>query len=218
MSELTVLLPTLNEEKAIGNVIKEIKELPLDCEILIVDGLSRDGTIDIALSMSVTVVLEHRKGKGIAVRTALHSIDTPYTIMMDGDGTYPVGEIPVFYNYLKRYDVVKGRRTWDCKEVMTKTHHFGNWALSLLASVLCGKRTRDVCSGMWGFRTDKLKRFTLTGGGFTLEADLFINTVKTGCSFKETPITYTKRINGDKAKLMLLDGIKIGWFLLKNSR
>jgi len=215
MPEVTIILPTLNEEGAIGKVIQEIRALPVDCQIIVVDGLSTDGTPAIALKLGALVIYERNKGKGIAVQTALKYIDTPYIVMIDADGTYPIDAIPAFCAALSEYDVVKGDRKWCEDGAMTKTHKFGNRMLSLLASILFRHRTRDVCSGMWAFRKECLDKFHLKSVGFTLEADLFINTVTTGCSLKELPIEYRKRIEGDKAKLMLKDGFEIGWFLIR---
>ncbi len=213
--DVTVILPTLNEGKAIRQVIEEIKHLPIKAEIMVVDGLSKDKTVDIAKELGVRVIYETRKGKGIAVRKALKRVVTPYIVMIDADGTYPTEVIVEFCEQLSKYDVVKGDRSWHDKGAMSKTHRFGNWALSLLASILYRKRVRDVCSGLWAMKRERVRKFNLVSDGFTLEADLFINTVRAKCSFKELPIVYSKRIQGEKAKLMLSDGFKIGWFLVK---
>ena len=217
MKEVTIILPALNEAKAIGKVIKEIRSLPIECQILVVDNLSTDDTPAIALGLGATVIYEKNKGKGMAVRTGLKYASTPYVVMIDADGTYPVDAIVSFCEALSEYDIVKGERKWCESGAITKTHRFGNYMLSLLASFLFLCRTRDVCSGMWAFRKECLDKFNLTSAGFTLEADFFANTVLTGCKLKELPIEYRKRIQGDKTKLMMRDGLEIGWFLIRRS-
>lgn len=215
MKRVTIILPAFNEEKAIGKVIQEIRSLPIECQIFVVDNLSTDDTSAIALDLGVPVFYERNKGKGIAVRTGFKHAGTPYIVMIDADGTYPVDAIPALCEALSKYDVVKGDRKW-CKDgAMTKTHRFGNYMLSLLASILFRHRTKDVCSGMWAFKKERLDKFHLTSAEFTLEADLFVNTVTTGCKLKELPIEYEKRIQGDKAKLKTKNGFEIGWFLIK---
>lgn len=215
MKSITVLLPALNEEKAIGKVIQDIKNLPIDCDVLVVDNLSTNGTAVVSAALGVKILYEKRKGKGNAVRTGFKHINTDYVVMIDADGTYPVFSIPLLYSYLEEYDVVKGSRRWVEVGAMTKTNRFGNRVLSLLASILYGQKVEDVCSGLWVMRMDKVKGFNLVSNGFTLEVDLFINTIRTGCKFKELPIEYKKRIQGDVAKLKLIDGFKIAWFLVK---
>lgn len=215
MKTITVLLPALNEEKAIGKVIRDIRKLPIDCGVLVVDNGSTDGTVKVANALGAKVLHEKRKGKGNAVRTGFKHINTDYVVMIDADGTYPVEAIPGCCEALAEYDVVKGNRQWFDGEAMSNVHSFGNKALSMIASILYGRRVLDVCSGLWAFRIEGLRKFKLTSSGFTLEADMFINTVKTGCKLKELPIKYGKRADGDEAKLKFIDGLKIGWFLIR---
>ncbi len=73
---------------------------------------------------------------------------------------------------------------------------------------------RDVCSGMWGFRKESLEKFNLVSNGFTLEADLFVNSIANKCVIFQTPIHYRKR-SGGSPKLKIWDGFKIAWFLVK---
>ena len=98
---------------------------------------------------------------------------------------------------------------------MTTINGVGNLGLSLLASFLYGKWVRDICTGMWGFRKSALKKFTLTSPRFTLEADFFVNAVKTHCNIVQIPIEYRARPDGSLPKLKVKDGLEIGWFLVK---
>lgn len=214
-STITVLLPAFNEEKAIEGVIQDIKALALNCEILVVNNLSTNGTEAKAIALGIKVLREDKKGKGNAVRAGFRHIKTDYVVMIDADGTYPVDAIPICCEALSDYDVVKGARQRCEDGAMSRRNEFGNWGLSMLASILYWQRVRDVCSGLWAFRMESLRRFKLTSAGFTLEADMFLNTVKKGCKLKEIPITYNKREEGDEAKLKLIDGFKIAWFLIK---
>jgi len=68
---------------------------------------------------------------------------------------------------------------------------------------------------MWGFRRDALKKFKLTSPKFTLEADFFVNAVKTKCNITQIPISYRARVDGSLPKLKVSDGFDIGWFLIK---
>ncbi|MEM4522038.1 MAG: glycosyltransferase [Nitrososphaeria archaeon] len=53
--QVTIILPTLNEEKAIGQVIEEIKQQGYT-NILVVDGYSKDKTVEIAKQKGATVI------------------------------------------------------------------------------------------------------------------------------------------------------------------
>ena len=134
-------------------------------------------------------------------------------MMMDADYTYPAKHILDLLANLE--DVSMGYRHKREAGAMTRMNAFGNRMLSLLASVLYRRKVHDVCTGMWAFRGDVLNKFTLTSTGFTLEADLFVNAVRSGCRISEVPIEYRRRLDGCKPKLRVLDGFKIGLFLLK---
>lgn len=216
MAKITVILPAFNEERAIGKVIDEIGALPLDCQVIVADGGSQDLTIVEAKKRGAYVVIEMRKGKGIAFRTALNYVETPFTVMMDADYTYPALAIaPIVSSLATGADAVMGIRKYRVKGSMTLTNRFGNRCLSLMASMLYGVRTQDVCTGMWGFKTDVLKGFDIRSVGFTLEAELFVNAVRNGCKIKQIPIAYRERLGGSKPKLKMRDGLKIGWFLIR---
>ena len=213
-SKVTVLLPTYNEEKAIGKVLDEI---PTGCVILIGDGSSTDKTRYIARSKGVEPTRIYRKGKGSAIRELIKYVDTPYTIMVNADFTYPLEYISTILYLLSKSeaDVVIGYRHIKEKDSMSLTNSLGNWLLSLLASILYGKRVYDVCTGMWGFKTEALQRFNLTSTHFTLEADLFVNSIRNECRIEQIPIAYRARLEGSRAKLKVRDGLRIGWFLLR---
>ena len=215
-STVTVLLPAFNEEKAIGKVIQEIKGLSLDYGILVVDNKSTNGTKAGATALGVNVLYEGEKGKGNAVRAGFKHIKTPYVVMIDSDFTYPAKHLPEVIRSLDNgADVVIGYRNKRAKGSMSRMNIIGNWGLSMLASILYGVYVRDVCSGMWGFRRSVLSRYKLSSNGFTLEADLFANTIRGKYKLVQIPIEYRARLDDSVAKLSIKDGFKIASFLIK---
>lgn len=214
-SDLTILLPSLNEEQTIGLVIDEIRSLPVNSYIIVIDS-GTDSTFSVAKEKGVFTVITPPRGKGFAIRRGFDLAITPYIIMLDADYTYPAEYIPIIYEFLKEgADIVVGYR-WDkASGSMTLTNTIGNKLLSLMASILYRRKVYDVCSGMWGFRKEALRRFNLRSNGFTLEAELFTKIVKNNYKFIQVPISYRTRLYGSKAKLKVSDGFKIGWFLLE---
>lgn len=220
-NDTVVLIPTLNEVETIGRTIEDILECVPGCRPLVIDSYSTDGTAGVARKAGVTVVYAPTGGKGIAVRTVLPAIMAEYKakmfVMIDGDATYPAKHIPeVLAELDDGADVVLGYRDVRERGSMTRTNIIGNYGLSLLASVLYGKRVRDVCTGLWGFRREALERFTLTSNKFTLEADLFVNAMRNRCRTKQIPIEYRARPEGSNSKLSMKDGLEIGWFLVRS--
>jgi dolichol-phosphate hexosyltransferase len=221
METVAVVIPTLNEARAIGKVIEQIPvdellNAGLETTAYVVDGHSTDNTIDIAREQGAQIVLEEGTGKGAAIRTAFERIDADYVIMVDGDDTYPIDVATEMVRLLQTHDVVVGSRFKGAIEpgAMTRVNVAGNTLLTLLARLLFNVKISDVCTGLWGFRRDAIRRLELTARGFELEADLFAESVLKGCSIAEIPIAY--RARQDRPKLVSLrDGLKIGAFLFK---
>lgn len=198
---VTILLPTLNEEESIKQVIDELPILDLknsgyDVNILVVDGESTDRTKDIAEAQGANVILQQGRGKGAGVRTAFSHADTDYLFMLDADGTYPSMHIMEMLKVLENgYDVVLGSRLEGQIQpgAMTTTNYFGNKMLTLLANALYGTRISDVCTGLWGFNNKVVKNLNLNSNHFEIEAEMFATSVKNKYKITEIPIQYKRR-------------------------
>jgi glycosyltransferase involved in cell wall biosynthesis len=213
---LTVLLPTRNEEQSIKAVLQEVLSHLSGAKIVVADS-SEDETPIIALNMGATVFATPPKGKAFAIRDAVAKITTPYVIMMNSDFTYPAYYGRALYALLEAdIDVVVGCRVLVDKGSMTALHSIGNFGLSALVSVLYFRRVIDACSGMWGFKTDILQSFDLKSKGFQLEADLLAHTIKGEHKFAQVPIGYRARLEDSRAKLTAKDGLKIAAFMIKS--
>lgn len=213
MPELTVLLPALNEAKCIGKVIDEIHQ-SLECDIIVVDNHSKDGTAQIASKKGALVVSNLWRGKGNAINAGLTHVKTPYMVMMDSDFTYPAYYLAAMLALLKKNDIVIAERHIRHTGSMPITNILGNKILSLTASVLFGHYVSDLCTGMWGFNMNAIREFNLISAHFTLEADIFTNAIRNKCSIGRIPIEYRAR-NGTQSKLHLKHGFNIGMFLIK---
>jgi len=214
-----VMIPTLNEEEAIGDTIDDVNAHVDSCQIVVVDGYSDDRTKDIALDKGA-LVIDAPRGKGLAVRTVLPVILGQFAfrwlVMLDGDFTYPAKYIPLLVRSMEHgADVVMGYRRYLEKGSMTTVNRIGNCGLSILASLLYWTPVNDLCTGLWGIHKPALRMMSLTSDRFTLEADLFVNTVRNGFVLDQIPIEYRARQQGSNTKLMVKDGLEIGWFLVK---
>jgi len=212
--DVTILIPVLNEEKTIGRIIEE--SIERGWTVLVGDNNSTDRTHEVAMSRGITPISVIERGKGHTIRELIKHIGTPQAVMIDGDYTYSTEDVQCVLGALKDCDVVIGYRKYREKGSMSLLHIFGNYSLSLLASVLYGYRVNDVNTGLKAFKTARLKEFGLVSGGFTLEADIFINAIRHKCRIGQIPISYRARLNGCKAKLHFFDGLKIGWFLISH--
>jgi len=218
--KISIILPTLNEEQTIGQVIDDIPRQALEqagyaVEVLVVDGKSTDRSREIAEQKGASVIVEPRKGKGIAVTTALRVVDADFIFMLDADYTYPASYIPDMLKLLTNYHVVIGSRLRGQREpgAMSRLNLAGNHLLSLLATLLYWRKISDACTGYWGFRAEVVKSLRLRATAFDLEAELFSQLTRKGYSIAELPIYYRRRVSRPKLR-PLRDGFKIGWALV----
>lgn len=193
--DVTVVLPTLNEEKAIGQVIEELKRLGYR-NVLVVDGYSTDGTAKIAESNGAYVVFQHSSGKCGAVETAVENVKTPFMLVMDGDCTYDPKDIESFLAHAGRYDQIIGVRV-DGRENIPWFNRFGNWLITRGFNLLMGTKLSDVCSGMYLISSDVARGLELNTRGFDVEVEIAAQTATSG-SVTEVPIAYRKRLGCQK--------------------
>jgi dolichol-phosphate hexosyltransferase len=218
--KVCIILPTLNEALSIGQVIEEIPRSVLEqkgyqVDILVADNSSTDSTLKIAQDKGARILVESRRGKGRAIRTALDDANADYIFMLDGDYTYPTTYIPEMLEVLKRYPVVIGSRLRGKRQkgALRRLHLLGNHLITLFANILYGTRISDLCTGFWGFRREVIQNLNLTSDGFQLEAELLIQLAKKGYKIGEIPIVYRVRVG--KAKLAVMkDGFRIARFLV----
>jgi len=177
---VTVILPTRNEEEALGPTIDAIpRDWCESLEIMIVDGNSSDRTREIALEKGIRVHLEPRKGYGRAYRTGFDVAKGDIIVTMDADCTYPAEEIPDLVRKLVDEDlqfITCDRLKLAEKGSMSGLHNFGNWMLSFTARMLFFYGVKDSQSGMWVFKKSIFdnKKMRPTNDGMPLSEEIKI--------------------------------------------
>ena len=208
--DVCILIPTLNEEETIGEVIDSFLRQGFT-NILVIDGNSTDRTREIAKSKGAKVVVQSGKGKGQAVKEAFQLIDSDVVVMIDGDGTYLPEEVHKLLEPIEKgvADHVVGNRLVKFeKGAFTRLNLLGNKILNFFFRLTYGIDLYDILSGYRALRRDVYKNVDLRKLGFEIETELTVETIANGFSILEVPITYRKR--GGKTKLNpLRDGFKI---------
>ena len=221
LASLSILLPALNEEDGVADVLNRIPRLTLQQKgyaysVHLLDGGSTDRTRVVAKKLGAEIFVQSGNGKGSAFREFVPKIRDQFAVLLDSDGTYPPEIIPELVGKLgPETPVVLGSRLRGSigDGAMSIANRIGNRMLSWFASFLFGTPISDVCSGMWGFDSNRLKSLDLTAIGFELEADLFAECALKGIPITEVPIRYDRRI-GEK-KLHLREGVRIAVALLR---
>ena len=212
MKDVCILIPTLNEEETIGEVISSFKRQGFD-NILVIDGNSTDSTRAIAKRAGARVVIQRGKGKGAAVRQAFELIDSDIIVMIDGDGTYLPTEVQRLIEPIERGEAehVIGNR-FAYGGAFAILHRLGNWVLNKIFSIGYGLELQDILSGYRAFTKEAVKKMTLRKEGFEIEAEMTVESVKRGIKLKEVPISYHKRRGKSKLNFFR-DGMRITYTL-----
>ena len=211
----TLVVPTLNEAASIGHVLRWFKTAateanatifagtPLEWEVVVVDGASADGTAAIAEAEGARVLIERRRGYGLAYKTGFAAARGEILATADGDATYPVETLPGLVKKLldEKLDFLTGNRfAYLDRRAMTTEHRLGNQLLNLFLSTAYHRYLRNVPgglqdsqSGFWVFRRELLGKFRLTQDGMAFSEELKIEAILRGVRFLEVPIQYRER-------------------------
>lgn len=211
---VTVVIPTLNEARNLPHVLPLIPTWVH--EVIIVDGLSTDGTIETARSLWPTcrIVTQSERGKGAALRAGFRAATGDIIVMLDADGSTNPSEIPAFVGaLLAGSDFAKGSRfaqgggTAD----ISGTRQLGNWFFTSLARALFGGKYSDLCYGYNAFWTHVLPQLALSGNGFEIETEMNLRALQANLKIVEIPSFEHERIHGASN----LRAIPDGWRVLK---
>ena len=197
---LSVVMITRNEEKAVAGVIDDIKQnVPAETEILIVDS-SSDRTADIARRKGARVLVQlPPKGYGPAMMRALTEASGDIVITLDADNTYPAEYIPKLVGWAgKGFEVINASRLRGKPKSMPWINYLANMTTAILASVLYGKWTTDLHSGMRMYRKKVLRELAFNPNGPALPVDLWLKPILYKYKTKEIFIPYKIRIGESK--------------------
>lgn len=218
--KVSIVIPTMNEEASIGQVIDLIKETMQKTryafEILVVDTNSRDRTREIARERGAIVIEEPRHGYGRAYKTGFEKARGEIIATLDADCTYPAEDIPQLGDQLfaENLDFITTNRLARMeKGAMSTKHRFGNWVLNVAAKVLFNVSFKDSQSGMWVFRRESYAELDVQDEGMPFSEEIKIEAFRKLRTI-EVPITYKRRV-GDVKLSSWKDGWKNFKFLWK---
>ncbi|MCD4821685.1 MAG: S-layer glycoprotein N-glycosyltransferase AglJ [Methanococcoides sp.] len=219
--DVCILIPTLNEEATIVQLIKDFRSEGFE-NILVIDGHSSDNTRQLAEENGAKVIVQEGKGKGQAVQEAFQLIEEPYTVMIDGDGTYLASDVHAVLQPILdgRADQTLGNRMANFEPgAFTRLNLAGNRVLNKLFGFAYGIFLEDILTGYRGFTRHVIKNLSLTEMGFEIETEITVESVKHEMRVEVVPITYVARHSSADTKLNpLRDGLKIGKTIIRMAR
>ena len=199
-SSITVIIPTLNEERAIGQVLDAIPHWVDD--IIVVDNGSTDRTVKVAEEHGARVVREPQRGYGVACLTGIASSDHPdILVFLDGDFSDHPNEMDLLVDPIadSGLDLVIGSRVLGRREAgaLTLQARFGNWLACLLIKLFWSKTFTDL-GPFRAVRYSSLQKLCMQDQDFGWTVEMQIKAAQLNLAVKEVPVSYRQRIGESK--------------------
>lgn len=223
--KLSVIIPCFNEVSTISDVIEAVKKCPIkNCEIIIVDDYSKDGTREILRSQiefQVDRVIYHPKnmGKGAALRSGFAMATGDIVVVQDADLEYDPNEYPILIEPIlqNKADVVFGSRFAGGRphRVVYYWHMVGNKVLTTLSNMFTNINLTDMETCYKAFRREVIQSIKIEENRFGFEPEITAKVAKMGCRIYEVGISYYGRTYKEGKKIGWKDGIKAIWCIVK---
>jgi glycosyltransferase involved in cell wall biosynthesis len=199
---ITVVIPCLNEEKGIVEVLSRMPAF-VD-EVIVVDNNSTDRTAELARLHGARVIHEKVPGYGRAYKTGLMEAKGEVVVTLDGDHSYPVDGISYLLEVFLRSNVrfmSASRFPLKNRQAMSFKHWAGNKILSVIMSILYFRWVRDSQSGMWVFERESLSAMHLESDGMAFSEEIKIEAIRgREIGFREIYIDYSNRMGEIKLR------------------
>ncbi|HKN70985.1 MAG TPA: glycosyltransferase family 2 protein [Terriglobales bacterium] len=231
---LSVVIPVYNEKTTIHEILRRVREVPINKQIIIVDDCSRDGTREILREMAknetdLTIVFhEFNQGKGAALRTGFQHVTGSVVIVQDADLEYSPDQYPHLLQPIVegKADVVFGSRfIGETHRVLYFWHSVANKGLTLLSNMFTNLNLTDmeVCYKL--FRREIIQGITLKSNRFGFEPEVTAKVARfklTGengqprpCRIYEIPVSYHGRTYWEGKKIGIKDGFQALYCIIR---
>lgn len=220
--KLSVIVPVYNEHLTIEVLLHKVRAVPIEKEIIVVDGHSIDGTVELlrhqeAFPDTRVIYQPARNGRGSALKEGLAAARGEFVIFQDADleldpNDYPALLAPIEHD---EADVVFGSRFLQGRPRMTFLQYWGNRAVNLAVNWLYGTRLTDVETCYQVFRRERVTGMTIHNNDFAFTVELTVKLIIAKNRIVEIPITYIPRGRAEGKKIYWRDGFAALWTLVK---
>jgi len=220
MKKISIVIPAMNEEDTLGNVLDDIRPVKdkmrseYDIEVIVVDDHSTDKTPEIAKEKGARVIQNTGvSGKGAALRTGFSSAEGDYLIMMDADYSHRAEDIPLFISELEKgAGIVIGSRILGGSDEYDRVRAFGNIFLTFMFGFFLKRYLSDALNGFKAFRSEVFNDFEYDSRHFEIEIELIANAMRKNLPVKEISSHERARAGGKAKSKVVKHGTK---FLLR---
>jgi glycosyltransferase involved in cell wall biosynthesis len=215
---VSVVIPTLNEAGNIREALDTIeRELAYPKEIIVVDGNSTDGTLEIVKDSNCRLIIEPRRGYGMALRRGMQAAKGDVVIMVDGDGTYEFKHINMLLERMMETDaeLCMATRMYDPNKAMGFMNFVGNKIITFCFNMLFKQNLSDTQSGFRAISHSAIEKVNLKETDMPFATEMLIKFAQKGFKMVEVPSTYKTRKYGKTKLKPFSSGIAIFATMIK---
>jgi len=221
---LSVIVPCYNERATVAELLRRVKEVPIEKEIIVVDDKSTDGSRDVVAALAeqwreIRHILQPvNQGKGAAIRRGIQEARGDIVLIQDADLEYDPEEYPKLVQPILdgHADVVFGSRFAGYpRRVMLYFHRLGNTFLTFLSNLTTNLDLTDMETCYKVFRREVIQSINLQSNRFGIEPEITAKVARRGYRIYEVPISYYGRDYWEGKKINWKDGFSAIWTILK---
>jgi glycosyltransferase involved in cell wall biosynthesis len=213
---VSAIIPCLDEETAIGQVVTAVLAQNVS-EVVVVDGGSKDRTVEQAMEAGARVIVEARRGYGRAIQAGIAAArdDADILVFLDGDGSDPAEFIPALVLPIVAGQAVfvLGSRVRGVREPgsLAPPQLLAGHVGGLLLRLVYGVRFTDL-SPFHAIRRDALERLGMREETFGWNLEMLMRVAAARLPALEIPVGQRRRIGGvSKVSGNLVAGLKAAW-------
>jgi glycosyltransferase involved in cell wall biosynthesis len=198
-----VIIPALDEQEAIGQVVVGVLRQPRVRSVIVVDNGSTDRTAEVAREAGATVVREPARGYGAACLAGMAALpgDAEVVVFVDGDASDDPDDLPELIAPIMqgRADLVVGSRALGRAErgALTWPQRVGNRIASTWLRRRFGMRATDL-GPFRAIRASALAQLGMRDRGYGWTVEMQIRAARGGLRYAEVSVSYRRRIGQSK--------------------
>jgi glycosyltransferase involved in cell wall biosynthesis len=223
---LSVVIPVYNEIDTLDEILRRVREVAIDKEIILVDDGSTDGTRERLQALQsdpdVRVVFQpQNRGKGAAVRAGFLLARGDIVLIQDADLEYDPSDYPRLIQPILdgQADVVYGSRFLrpETRRVLSFWHSLANRVLTTLSNFFTDLHLTDMETCYKVFRREIIQELAprLKQNRFGIEPEITAKLARRGHRIYEVAIGYNARTRLQGKKIGWRDGINALWCILR---
>ena len=207
-NKVSVIIPAYNEGDIIAEIVRQVKSLHPDFEIIVVDDGSSDDTSAEAAGAGARVYKHpYNIGNGAAIKSGIRVATGNILVLMDGDGQHNPEDIARMLEYFPAFDMVVGARSTVNQASLGRA--LGNKVYNWFASYVAKFPIKDLTSGFRAVKANVARNFLyLLPNTYSYPTTLTLGTLRSGMSVKYIPIKIQKRKTGVSNIRMVRDGVR----------